>query len=327
MAGAAAIMPNAPRGRSSNVGALEAERAKALSRLEDLRQFYDRPDAAQLLQQMQSQASGKDAPFTGDVVGSMLSQNADSGAGQVASDQDMIRQRMSNAGLGGSGLEASAMVTSRRRAAALNRAGRREITSRAALENYQARERAMGRVQQYLAERQNAESQAGMAEVDFRSRMQSVEDSGGQSYGNIETNDRNPMMGVAGGGFDDGMGVEEPFRPTWTEQTGGWDRAPQASGGDRPFLPFQGGTSNAPGYSDFMGPAPAPGRSMNGGPNIDQALANARGRAPSPVTDFGLTNRTNTSRPTPQGPGRANVSGADRPQVPNVTRPAFRRPS
>lgn len=278
----------------SGVGRLEQERNTALQRLEQLRTYYDRPDAAQLLQQLQGRASGQDAPFTQDVIGSLLAGNADASAGMARSEGDMLRQRYANAGLSGSGIETSAMVMSRRRASALARAGRREITSRAALENYQARERAQSQVMQYVQQRQMAEQAAGMAEVDFRSRMQAVAPD--QTYGQVETNPRGGGGGFpfGGGGFsmDDGMDPTEPYTPTWQPPTPRSPAAPQTPGGLPVTQPV-----NLLG-EQFTGPQiqmPSTGGRSNrpGGPNIDQALANAQRPKYRPM---GLASKTPIKR-------------------------------
>jgi hypothetical protein len=167
----------------ATIDQLEEQRRKALERLESLRTYYERPDAAQLLAQFQGRASGEQQPFDRPTLDAMYSQNADASAGMFAGERDAIRQQFANAGLGGSGLETSALITSRRRAGAAARAGRRDITSRAALENYQARERAQQQVAQYLRDRQQAEQTAGLAEVDFRSQMREVTDGSGPAAG------------------------------------------------------------------------------------------------------------------------------------------------
>jgi hypothetical protein len=162
--------------QDASIDKLEEQRRLAFERLQQLRQFYQNPESAQLLTQMQSQASGASAPFSPGVVNAQLADNADASAGQVRNEQDMMSRAFANAGMSGSGLEASAMVNSRRRAAAASRARPRPITTPPELANFQARERAQQQLQTYLQQRQQAEAQAGLAEVDLRSRMHETGD-------------------------------------------------------------------------------------------------------------------------------------------------------
>lgn len=159
---------------------VEEERRLALDRLRQLAQFYERPEAAGLMQQMSQRASGADAPYTQDVTNSMYADNADASAGQVRNERGLIDRAFGNAGLSGSGLQMSARINSQRRASALARQGRRDITSRASLANYQAREQAQGQVQNYLSQIQGAQERAGMAEVDFRGQAREVSDAPAQ---------------------------------------------------------------------------------------------------------------------------------------------------
>lgn len=153
---------------------VEEERRLALDRLRQMQMFYERPEAAQLLQQMQGRASGTDSPYTQGVVNSQLADNADGAAGQVRSEREGIARAFGNAGLSGSGLQMSANINSRRRASALARQGRNQITSRATLANFQARENAQQQVQSYLGQINASKMQAGQAEVDFRGQAREV---------------------------------------------------------------------------------------------------------------------------------------------------------
>lgn len=206
---------------------LEIQRELMFGSLDSLLNFYNRPEGQQLMQQLQQRASGQAQPFTPGVVNAQLANNADASAGQFNNERDMIRMAMGNAGLGGSGLETSALVNSQRQANGMTRAGRREITSRAELENYQAQERAQGQVQSYLAQKQANEAAARAAEVGLRSQMTMEGDASATTaqaggYANA-TNGASGQSIVAGpsgqGGTSSGGGaaapaVNAPPRPT-----------------------------------------------------------------------------------------------------------------
>lgn len=155
---------------------LAQEREKIFQLLQQAQGLYNSPEASTLLAQLQGRASGEVVPFDNQVTSAMYAANADASAGRVAGEQDMIRQAFSNAGLGGSGLQAQAMVQSRRRANAATRTGRREITSRAQLENYQAKERAQQQVQNYLAQKNAQIQQAMFQEADYRAKQHATGD-------------------------------------------------------------------------------------------------------------------------------------------------------
>jgi hypothetical protein len=104
-----------------------------------------------------SRARGTVQPFTQPVIQGMFSQNADSAAGQYGSARDQILQQFSRSGLGGSGMELSAMLQAQSQAAGNARAGRRDISTRAAIENYGALERAQDQAARYLQEKANYE--------------------------------------------------------------------------------------------------------------------------------------------------------------------------
>jgi hypothetical protein len=160
---------------------VEEEREAALQRLRQMQMFYDKPEASQLMQQLQSRASGADSPYTQDVQNAQLAQNADAAAGQFRFERENMMRGFANAGLSGSGLMMSSMFNSQRRANALARQGRQQITSRAALANYQAREAAQQQVQSYLAQINASKMAAGQAEVDFRSQAREVGDAPAQT--------------------------------------------------------------------------------------------------------------------------------------------------
>lgn len=155
---------------------LETQRRLAFERLTQLRNFYERPESAQLLTQMQGRASGTDSPFSGEVTSQMYGANADNANGQFGMEREAILRAMGNAGLGGSGLQANAMINARRRSSAAARSGRMEITSRAALGNFQAREQAQQQLMQYMQQRQGAEQDASFKEIDLRSQMRNIQD-------------------------------------------------------------------------------------------------------------------------------------------------------
>lgn len=158
---------------------MEEQRRLAFGRLDELRNFYNAdPMALQLQSSLQARMSGQDVPFSQAVRNALLAGNSDAGASQVAGDQAMIRQAMANAGLGGSGIETSAILNARRAASKVTRAERRNITSRAELENFNARTAAQQQAQNYLLQKQQAMAQAGQHEVDLRSQMTNVQNEG-----------------------------------------------------------------------------------------------------------------------------------------------------
>lgn len=155
---------------------LAQEREKIFGLYGQAGSFYDNPESQALMAQLQGRAAGTTSPFGADVTSGMYAANADASAGRVAGEQDMIRRAFSNAGMGGSGLQAQAMIQSRRKANAATRTGRREITSRAHLENFQARERAQQQVQNFLAQKQQSMQAAQFAEASARGQQHATGD-------------------------------------------------------------------------------------------------------------------------------------------------------
>jgi len=155
---------------------LAQEREKIFGLYGQAGSFYDNPESQALLAQLQGRASGEAVPFDQQVTSGMYAANADASAGRFGGESDMIRRAFSNAGMGGSGLQAQAMIQSRRKANAATRTGRREITSRAQLENFQARERGQQQVQNFLAQKQQAMQQAQFAEAQARSQQHATGD-------------------------------------------------------------------------------------------------------------------------------------------------------
>lgn len=150
---------------------LEIQRRLMFESLNSLLGFYGRPEGQALMTQMQDRAVGLNQPFTPQVVNNMLGENADATNQSYQSERELIARAMANAGLSGSGLQGSANVNALRKANAATRAGRREITTRAQLENYQAQERAQMQVQSYLAQKQANEAAARAQEVALRAQM------------------------------------------------------------------------------------------------------------------------------------------------------------
>lgn len=141
----------------------------------DWKGFYQQQPAQDLMGQIQGRAAGTDVPFTQPVVDSMMVDNARNAAGGFNRDREMIYQALSAAGLGGSGLGASAVMGASRRAAALAREGRRQITTNAQLQNFQARERAQQQAQSYLAQQQQAQAQQAQSELGYRSQFREIQ--------------------------------------------------------------------------------------------------------------------------------------------------------
>lgn len=154
---------------------VDEERRKILDLLMGDQKFYDQNPLAQLLQgNITDRIEGRNQPFTPGVLGGMLSQNADSAAGGFNSQRDLIRQSMANQGLSGSGMETSAILSAMRQQGQNVRTGRRDITTRAQLENFGAAERASEQGRAYLQQRA-AHAQAGaQAEAQYRSSLKQL---------------------------------------------------------------------------------------------------------------------------------------------------------
>lgn len=157
-------------------GGLDEQRGLAFRALNEQRGQYGDPFAQAYQTQLAQRAAGQDVPFTDQVRGLMLAQSADASAGQYAGEQQQILRAMANAGLSGSGLQASALANAQRRAARTARQGRQQINTRAELENYNARERAMEAAAQYLQQRAANNWLAAQQEVMLRSQFREVEE-------------------------------------------------------------------------------------------------------------------------------------------------------
>lgn len=152
---------------------------------QDLQGFFNSPLAQGLQGQLQGRASGAQSPFSPDLIASLIAGSTDANARGVSRDSDMIRRQFANSGLAGSGLEISALVNARRQATSANTQARRDITSRAQLENFQAQERAQAQVQSFLQQRLQAqqqlvesqraqENQANQAQVNYNSQFREI---------------------------------------------------------------------------------------------------------------------------------------------------------
>lgn len=150
---------------------LEEQRKMIFDALQRQGAFYDNPNSQALMNSIMAQVSGGDQPFTDQVRQNMLADNADASAGGFNRSRDMINQAMANAGLAGSGLQASALMGAQAQQSMAARTGRREVNTRAQLENYSARERAQTQAMNFLAQQEQAKRAVTGAEVEQRSRM------------------------------------------------------------------------------------------------------------------------------------------------------------
>lgn len=158
---------------------LERERQLAFGALNDQKAFYDQGTAAELEQSLLGQMRGTDSPFSPTVVSNLVARETDAEAGQLRSEQDLIRSRMANSGLGGSGIATSAMLSAQREASKRSRSASRDIRTRAELENFNARERARSQAQSFVQQEAANRAAAIKQEVDLRSRFQVVGDDRG----------------------------------------------------------------------------------------------------------------------------------------------------
>lgn len=161
---------------------VQQERQNALNLYQQDRAFYDSPDAQALQRGFMDRAMGKVQPFTPSVVQNMYGQSAAGANGSFAAERDMIRQNMANSGLGGSGAETTQLLMAQRKASQQAMAGRRDITSRASLENYGALERAQQAAAAYLEQVAAQKQASAFAEAGFRGEAKYGEErgSGGQ---------------------------------------------------------------------------------------------------------------------------------------------------
>jgi len=182
----------------SNIGDLADQRQRILDLISQAGNVYQTDPLAQqqagffqaqpwqtLMSQISNRASGQDVPYTQSVINSLLGQQSDAIGQGFGQAQQQVNQGLSRRGLGGSGLGLSAMAGLRSQATAQQIAGRREITSRAQLNNFQARAQAQQQLQgaqgqQFQGQQQFLQGDvanrnlAAQREIDFRSRMQEI---------------------------------------------------------------------------------------------------------------------------------------------------------
>ena len=164
---------------AENDAKLERERQLAFGALESQKSFYDQGGAAELEQSLLGNMRGTSSPFSPQVVDGLIGRETDAEAGQLRSEQNMIRSRMANSGLGGSGLDTSARINAQRAASKRSRGASRDIRTRAELENFQAQERAQQRYSSFIAQEASNRAAATKQEVDLRSRFQVLGDDRG----------------------------------------------------------------------------------------------------------------------------------------------------
>ena len=152
---------------------MERERERTFAELAYERDFYrSDPTAQQTRASIMSQMAGHDVPFTQAVQDGLIGRETDAEAMQLAREQELIRQQMANSGIGGSGLQASALINAQREASRRSRAASREIRTMAELENFQARERARSNAQQLIAQESAARWKPVEKAADLRSQFE-----------------------------------------------------------------------------------------------------------------------------------------------------------
>lgn len=186
---------------------LEEQRRLLFEALQKAGGFYGSdPNAQNLMGQFMgmTQPGGANGPFTPNVVNAQLATNSDSNAAAFGAQRKLVQRAMANAGLTGSGLEASAIMSAQRQSQAATRTGRQAITSRADLENYQARERAQGMAMNFLQQQAQLQSNALGQEAGYRAQMHETGDAT-----NISSN-----AGAASGQPPSAAPAPAPARPT-----------------------------------------------------------------------------------------------------------------
>jgi hypothetical protein len=196
---------------------LEEQRRAIFEALQRQGMFYDSPDAQNLQRRIMQQVDGTDQPFTNEVRQNMLADNSDGAASGYQRNQEQINRAMANAGLVGSGLQASALMGAQMQQGMAARQGRREVNTRAQLENYSARERAQTTAMNYLAQQEQAKRQVMNSEVEQRGRMHA-------------TGDAANVAAVTGGNPGPAAPQPQPVQPALSAPT--------------PARPQQYGTSN-----------------------------------------------------------------------------------
>jgi hypothetical protein len=209
---------------------IQKEWERAMQLYQQQRGIYDQGLGQTLEGALMGQLTGGDQPFNQQVQQNLMAEVADASAGGVASEADLIRSAFANAGLGGSGIEASAQMSSQRRARREAQKSRRDVQTRAQLENYQARERAQARAAPFLQQKAQAKWAPTQAEAGARLSRRLIQDIGGQ---NIATAAAGAPAGMGGGGVTQtnttpgGMG----WSGTQNMGTGGLPHTGYARGG------------------------------------------------------------------------------------------------
>lgn len=246
----AGLPPDAPAGAPGGPGGpggpidLNAEREKILSLFQNDQQFYNQGPANDLRNMIMGRAGGSDMPYSQAVTGQMFNDNAAAGAGQFSSERDMLRRSLGNAGLGGSGIETRALIQAKTRAQHQMAQGRREINSRAALENFGARERAQQQAQAFLGQQASHQQSGAFAEAGFRGQATQSQERPAPASGQS-----GPQFTGSGTVFDQrawDKTVQELMRRLETQQqqgisgpTGGVNAAPSPA----PWDPSFGGSA------------------------------------------------------------------------------------
>ena len=221
--------------------------------------FYQQPAGSALMAQLAARASGQDAPFTPQVISSLIGQDVGAAARGVSNQSMLIRQQMANAGMSGSGLELSGLVNARRQASASARQARAQITSRAQLANYQARAQAQEQIQGYL--QQQLQAQQFMATQKAQLARDAI-------LGQNEFQARMREVSQAGLAQQQGQGQAQQTKQAWNPQTLGRKgpagmqyHSPLTSAG----LGMGGGIGGSPLTSGGMGPPSSGQRRMSYG--------------------------------------------------------------
>ncbi len=155
----------------AEIDLLQQQRDAIFNNFQTLRdQILQNPLQQQLQQQLQSQLAGN-FPLIAQGTTAQLGANADAAAGFVSNQDDLTRQYFANAGLSGTGLEASQRLNTRRRASALTRQGRQEIVSKDTLNKVQARAATQQQVQASIEAQFRQLAQQVAQENAFRSQI------------------------------------------------------------------------------------------------------------------------------------------------------------
>lgn len=171
---------------------LEQQRQMAERLLQQWRDFYpNNPAAMQLQGQIQSRASGQQAPFTDQVVAQIVANQASGANAQLQDEQEMIRRRFANSGLGGGGGQLQSELDARRGYNAQVAGFRNDAQIQQQLQNFTAQANAQAQLQQLLAQQAQNLGSGTAATANFMGGY-------GVSGGGAEAN--NLLAGFAGGG-------------------------------------------------------------------------------------------------------------------------------